>query len=139
MLNKELLLATEGQTAGPIKLTVGNSGGSNPVFGYSKQDATVGSDIGSVSKIPTWNLNGKPVAIMSLYSYNVGTSLVFSGFTPVDASTITMTVVEKGLTATLIKTQDWIIIYDTDTVVFNSSDIGKTFTIIFDPEPTGYV
>ena len=139
MLNKELLLTTESQTARHIKLTVGNSGGSNPVFGYSKQDVTVGSDIGSVSKIPTWNLNGKPVAIMSLGSYNVGTSLVFTGFTPVDASTITMTVVEKGLTATLIKTQDLITFYNTDTVVFNSSDIGKTFTIIFDPEPTGYV
>jgi hypothetical protein len=47
-----------------------------------------------------------------------------------------MTVVEKKLTVVL----NWdIYFYYTMTEVFNSSDVGKTFTIVFDPEPTGYV
>lgn len=134
MLNKELLLATEGRTAGHIKLTVGDL---NNTFGYSKiMDLP---QQGSVNKIPTWGLNGKPVAMMGLYTYTNDSSLVFDTWSHIDAPSITITVVEKGLTATLLKSQDWLTLYYTNTKFFNSSDVGKTYTIIFDPEPTGYV
>ena len=134
MLNKDLLLATEGQTAGHIKLTVGDL---QDTFWYSKIEGI--SQQGSVNKIPTWGLNGKPVAMMSLYTYTSGSSLLFDTWSYIDAPSITITVVEKGLTATFIKNQDWLTSYDTNTKFFNSSDIGKTYTIVFDPEPTGYV
>lgn len=134
MLNKELLLATEGRTAGHIKLTVGDL---ENTLGYSKI-----ADLpqqGSVNKIPTWGLNGKPIAMMGLYTYTNGSSLLFDAWSNIDATNITITVVEKGLTATLLKNQSWLISFDTNTKFFNSSDVGKTYTIVFDPEPTGYV
>jgi hypothetical protein len=55
----------------------------------------------------------------------------------VNADSITMTVVEKKLTVVL----NWHSRYGyhTMTEVFDPSDQGKTFTIVFDPEPTGYV
>lgn len=48
-----------------------------------------------------------------------------------------MTVVEKGLTITLKRDETFG--YAMLDEIFNSSDIGKTFTIVFDLEPIGYV
>lgn len=133
MLNKELLLATEGQTAGHIKLTVGQD---STYTGYYNMDSP---SIGAVNKTPTWNLTGKPVAMVGMYTHYSGSTILFDLWSAVDATSITATVVEKGLTATFIKTTDWLIGYFTDTKFFNSSDVGKTYTIVFDPEPTSYV
>ena len=131
-------MATEGQTAGHIKLTVGvGTGDASSSFGYL--NTNLADPFGSVSKIPTWNLQGKPVAMEALYSASWVTYLLFMEKPHVDADTITVTIVEKGLTTTLIKTTQFLTFYIANTVVFNSSDVGKTFTIIFDPEPTGYV
>lgn len=63
------------------------------------------------------------------------TTLVFDYADKVDADSITMTIVEKGLTVTLYWSS---VQYVADVTAFNSSDVGKTFTIVFDPEPTGY-
>lgn len=140
MLNKELLLlATESQTAGHIKLTVGNA---QSTYGYRNDGGRY--DCGSVSKVPTWNFNGRPIAITGLYYSRGYTILAFStGEQRVDASKITVTVVEKGVTQTLALVIDTSFtryeLYTGSTSLFNSSDVGKTFTIIFDPEPTGYV
>jgi hypothetical protein len=61
---------------------------------------------------------------------------MFEDLSKVDADNITMTVVEKKLTVVL----DWDDgLYSTNAQVFNSSDEGKTFTIVFDTKPTGYV
>lgn len=132
MLNKELLLTTESQIAGHIKLTVGE--GTTPgTFGYSPDE-----DAGSINRIPTWNKKGNPIKMVSLLTNTKthNTIMVFYQTSNVDAKIITMTVVEKKLTVAL----DWdIYFYNTMTEVFDPSDRGKTFTIVFDPEPTGYV
>ena len=130
MLNKEMLLTTEDQPAGSIKLTVGYGKG---VIGHSRQ-----YDEGSVSRRPIWNLRGSPVVMDGLVSYTSTriTALLFEDYSNVDADSITVTVVEKGLTISLDWDGD---MYSANTRVFNSSDEFKTFTIVFDPEPTGYV
>lgn len=130
MLNKELLLTTEDQPAGSIKLTVGYGKG---VIGYSIQD-----DEGSVSRRPIWNLRGYPVVMDCLISYTSikATALIFEDWSKVDTDSITVTVVEKGLTITLHWDGD---VYSAKTLAFDPSDEWKTFTIVFDPEPTGYV
>lgn len=132
MLNKELLLlTTEDQPAGSIKLTVGYG---DDVIGYS-----ILYDEGSVSRRPIWNFKGQPVAIMDglvSFTYNRITALMFKEGTKADARSITVTVVEKGLTITLSWDGET---YSANTRVFDPSDEGKTFTIVFEPEPTGYV
>lgn len=129
MLNKKFLIATKGQTAGHIKLTVGSDGKS---FGYSE------GTHGSVSKVPYWHVNGKPGAMIALFCHSNATFLTHSEHKPADDTPeITVTVVEKGLTVTLDR-YGILGYYTVGTEIFNSSDVGKTFTIIFDPEPTGY-
>lgn len=129
MLNKELLLATESQIAGHIKLTVGERYGT---FGYFEDQA------GSIDRIPTWNKGENPIKMLSILtdpeSHN--TIMDFYRQVKVNAYSITMTVVEKKLTVVL----NWHSRYGyhTTTEVFDPSDKGKTFTIVFDPEPTGY-
>ena len=132
MLNKELLLTTESQIAGHIKLTVGENT-TDESFGWSSEN-----NVGSINRIPTWNKNGDPIKIYSLFTYpeNHYTAMLFHKALKVDANSITMTVVEKKLTVVL----NWYsFYYRTQTEVFDPSDRGKTFTIVFDPEPTGYV
>lgn len=131
MLNKELLLATESQIAGHIKLTVGK--GPTGALGYMPYD-----NAGSINRIPTWNKKGDPIKIFGLFT-DPGfhyTSFSLYNALKADADSITMTVVEKKLTVVL----NWdSFFYKTTTEVFDPSEQGKTFTIIFDPEPTGYV
>lgn len=132
MLNKELLLTTESQIAGHIKLTVGEDTTAKS-FGWSSEN-----NVGSINRIPTWNKNGDPIKIYSLSAYpeNHYTAMLFYKALKVDANSITMTVVEKKLTVVL----NWYsFYYRTQAEVFDPSDRGKTFTIVFDPEPTGYV
>ena len=134
MLNKELLLTTENQPAGSIKLTVGRDDISE-IFGYYEAYS-----IGTLSRIPTWNLEGEPVAMTTLASYvnAINSVLVFDYLSRVGADSITVTVVEKGLTVTFYwstRSQTYV----ASEMVFIPSDVGKTFTIVFDPEPTGYV
>ena len=132
MLNKELLLATGGQSVEPIKLTVGASGIGS--YGYSAYEKVYGS----VSKVPCWNVNGKPTAMSALGGSTSTTYLWLAGFARADGITkITVTVVEKKLTVTFVYST--FLGYILEANIFNSSDVGKTFTIVFDPEPTGYV
>lgn len=140
MLNKELLLATESQPSGHVKLTVGNN---RRTFGYRNDGGRY--NCGSVSKVPTWNLQSRPIAMTGLYHSSGYTYLVYSsGEQHVDASNITVTVVEKGLTQKLSLIIDpsftrYELYTEGLKQIFDSSDVGKTFTIVFDPEPTGYV
>lgn len=132
MLNKELLLTTESQIAGHIKLTVGE-GTISGAFGYIPDE-----NAGSINRIPTWNKNGNPIKMFSLLTdpETHNTVMLFYQASKVDANSITMTVVEKKLTVVL----NWdTYFYNTMTEVFDPSDRGKTFTIVFDPEPIGYV
>lgn len=132
MLNKELLLTTESQIAGHIKLTVGE-GTTGETFGYIPDE-----NAGSINRIPTWNKDGNPIEMYSLLTSPEDhyTSMLFYKALKVDANSITMTVVEKNLTVVL---KWYSFYYKTQTEVFDPSDRGKTFTIVFDPEPTGYV
>ena len=103
------------------------------LFGYITAE-----NAGSINRIPTWNKEGNPIKMLSLLtapnSHN--SVILFDQSSKVDANSITMTVVEKKLTVVL----DWyIFFYNTMTEVFDPSDLGKTFTIVFNPEPTGYV
>ena len=129
MLNKELLLTTESQIAGHIKLTVGER---YDTFGYFEDQA------GSINRIPTWNKGENPIKMLSLLTNpEIHNSVMdFYRSSKVNADSITMTVVEKKLTVVL----NWHSYYGyhTMTEVFDPSDQGKTFTIVFDPEPTGY-
>lgn len=129
MLNKELLLTTESQIAGHIKLMVGERAGT---FGYYETSA------GSINRIPTWNKGENPIKILSILtnpeSHN--TIMDFYRQVRVNADSITMTIVEKKLTVVLQWHSRYG--YHTMTEVFDHSDQGKTFTIVFDPEPTGY-
>lgn len=88
MLNKELLLATESQIAGHIKLTVGEISGT---FGYFEDRA------GSINRIPTWNKGENPIKMFSILTdpeiHN--TVMDFYQQVRVNADSITMTVVEK--------------------------------------------
>lgn len=143
MLNKELLLATGSQTKGYIKLVVGWSDNNQlywynrRMFGYSNTTAI--AIFGSISKAPCWNVKGKPFAMQALSCDSKSTILVLQDFMVADdIKEITVTVVEKKLTATL-KYDDSLSYSTTDSVLFNSTDLGKSFTIVFDPEPTGYV
>lgn len=132
MLNKELLLTTESQIAGHIKLTVGE-GTTRGDLGYIPDE-----NAGSINRIPTWNKKGNPIKMFSLLTApeTHNTVMLFYQASKVDANSITMTVVEKKLTVVL----NWdSYFYYTMTEVFDPSDRGKTFTIVFDPEPTGYV
>lgn len=136
MLNKKLLLATGSQTAGHIKLTV-EKFSSDPIsYGYANSGDIQG---GSVSKVPCYNLNGNPISLTLLASQSSKTIMWFGVLDAIDHNSIRMTIVEKGLTVEFNKTVDWVIEYVSNHVVFNSSDVGKTFTIIFDPEPISYV
>lgn len=129
MLNKELLLATESQMAGHIKLTVGERG---ECFGYYEDLA------GSINRIPTWNKGEDPIKMLSILTDPASHETIMNFYQQVKVNVynITMTVVEKNLTVAL----GWhsFFGYYTATEVFDPSDQGKTFTIVFDSEPTGY-
>lgn len=83
MLNKELLLTTESQLGGHIKLTVGE-GTTGGTFGYDPDE-----NAGSINRIPTWNKEGNPIKMWSLYTIpdNHNTAMIFYQALKVDANT----------------------------------------------------
>lgn len=132
MLNKELLMVTEGKTEWYTKLTVGSA---NDHYGYGTDKDLLGI-FGSISKEPSWTFNGKSCSVWTLNSYKNVTYLYINnaGEAQKYLSKITVTVVEKNLTATFKDTDFFG--YESQTVLFTPNDVGKTFTLIFDPEPT---
>lgn len=134
MLNKELLMVTEGKTEWYTKLTVGSA---NNIYGYSKDKDLLGI-FGSISKEPSWTFKGKSCTMLALTSYKKTTSLFMENVEEVKdyLSEITVTVVEKNLTSTF--KYGSLFGYDSQAELFTPYDVGKTFTIVFDPEPTGY-
>ena len=134
MLNKELLMVTEGKTEWYTKLTVGTA---HNIYGYSKAKDLLGI-FGSISKEPSWTFKGKSCTMLALTSYKNTTSLFMENAKEVKdyLSEITVTVVEKNLTSTF-KYSD-IFGYDSQAELFTSYDVGKTFTIVFDPQPISY-
>lgn len=134
MLNKELLMVTEGKTEWYTKLTVGSA---NNIYGYSKDKDLVGI-FGSISKEPSWTFKGKSCTMLALASHKKTTSLFMENAAEVKAylSEITVTVVEKNLTSTF--KYSTIFGYASQAELFTPYDVGKTFTIVFDPEPTSY-
>ena len=134
MLNKEFLLATGSQTERHIKLTVGSA---NNIYGYSKDKDLLGI-FGSISKEPSWTFKGKSCTMLALASYKKTTSLFMENVEEVKdyLSEITVTVVEKNLTSTF--KYSYLFGYESQAELFTPYDVGKTFTIIFDPEPTSY-
>lgn len=134
MLNKELLMVTEGKTEWYTKLTVGSA---NNHYGYATDKDLLGI-FGSISKEPSWTFKGKSCSMWALTSYKNATTLFMNNVGEVKdyLSEITVTVVEKNLTSTFKYSSFFG--YDSQTVLFTPDDVGKTFTIVFDPEPTSY-
>lgn len=135
MLNKELLMVTEGKTEWYTKLTVGSD--NNNIYGYSTDKDILGI-FGSINKEPSWTFRGKSCTMRALSSYNKASYLFMENVGEVKdyLSEITVTVVEKNLTSTF--KYSTIFGYDSPTELFTPYDVGKTFTIVFDPEPTSY-
>lgn len=134
MLNKELLMVTGGKTEGYTKLTVGGSG---PYYGYSTNEDLLGI-FGSMSKELSWTFKEISCSMWAFESEINGTHLfVYNpGTLKKYFSEIKVTVVEKNLTLTFKDTS--IFGYSTQTVLFTSDDVGKTFTISFDLPPGSY-
>lgn len=134
MLNKELLMVTEGKTEWYTKLTVGSA---NNIYGYSSDKDLLGI-FGSISKEPSWTFKGKSCTMRALSSYKNTTSLFMENVVEVKdyLSEITVTVVEKNLTSTFKYSS--IFDYESHAELFTPYDVGKTFTIVFDPKPTSY-
>lgn len=134
MLNKELLMVTGGKTGWYTKLTVGSA---NNHYGYSTDKDLLGI-FGSVSKEPSWTFKGESCSVWSFNSYTGSTFLfvnkpsTFRNY----FSEITVTVVEKNLTLTFKEAN--IFGFSSQTVLFTPDDVGKTFTIGFDPPPGSY-
>lgn len=135
MLNKELLMVTEGKTEWYTELTVGSSAS---IYGYSTDKDLLGI-FGSISKEPSWAFKGKSCTMRALTTYEKATRLFMENVAEVKDyfSEITVTVVEKNLTSTFNYSS--IFCYESQAGLFTPYDVGKTFTIVFDPEPTGYV
>ena len=134
MLNKELLMVTGGKPEQYTKLTVGT--GSNH-YGYSSDKDIMGI-FGSMSKETSWTFNGKDCSIWGFTSYGDDTSLLvnYPGEIQKYLSEIIVTVVEKNLKVAFKDIN--IFGYAAHTVLFTPNDVGKTFTIGFDPPPDSY-
>lgn len=134
MLNKELLMVTGGKTEWYTKLTVCSA---NNHYGYSTDKDLMGI-FGSISKVPSWTFKDKSCPIWAFTSYKNNTILYVDNALLIKNyfSEITVTVVEKNLTLTL--KDDNLFGYGSPTVLFTPDDIGKTFTIGFDPPPGSY-
>lgn len=132
MLNKELLMVTGGsKTEWYTKLTVGSA---NAHYGYSTDKDLMGI-FGSISKEPAWTFKGKSCSVWAFISYKNDTFLFVNNVGTIKKyfSEITVTVVEKNLTLTFKDNN--IFGYGAQTVLFTPADVGKTFTISFDPPP----
>lgn len=134
MLNKELLMITGGKTGWYTKLTVGTA---NNNYGYSTDKDFLGV-FGSMSKEPAWTFNGKSCSVWAFASGKIDTALLVSNLETIKKyfSEITVTVVEKNLTVTF--KDPTLFGYSSQTVLFTPDDVGKTFTIGFDPPPDSY-
>lgn len=136
MLNKELLLAAGTSTAeNRIKLTVGASTESNVTYyGYRGNPA-----IGSVSRIPQWfNKDNVLLTLSSFLATNTGANIVFDDFSR-EPKNVSVTVLEKGRTVNL--QSDFVLAFwglFAEDRIFTASDVGKTFTLVFDPPPDSY-
>lgn len=136
MLNKELLMVTGGKTEWYTKLTVGRDKNNNH-YGYSAPKSFMGV-FGSISKELSWTFKEKSCSVYGFANYKSDTVLYMSnpGIIKNYFSEITVTVVEKNLTLTLKANN--ILGYGSQTVLFTPDDVGKTFTIGFDPPPGSY-
>lgn len=134
MLNKELLMVTGGKPGWYTKITVG---GANDRYGYSIDKALMGI-FGSMSKEPSWTFKGKPCTAGAFASYRDNTVIFVDnpGIIKKYFSEITVTVVEKNLALTLKDNN--LFGYGAQTALFTPDDVGKTFTVGFDPPPDSY-
>lgn len=134
MLNKNLLMLTGGETEWYTKLTVGKS---YDHCGYStdKNHVTL---FGSMSEEPSWTFKGESCPMWAFTTYKNDTILYINNSETIKSyfSEITVTVVEKKLTLTFKGTSKFG--YSSQTVLFTPDDVGKTFTIGFDPPPGSY-
>lgn len=136
MLNKELLLVAGTSTAeGHIKLTVEASTESDiTYYGYRGNPA-----IGSVSRIPQWfNKDNVLLTLSSFLATNTGAISVFDDYHK-EPKSVSVTVLEKGRTVNLQSARvltSWGLF--TEDLIFTASDVGKTFTLVFDPPPDSY-
>lgn len=134
MLNKELLMVTGGKTEWYTKLTVG---GAKNRYGYSTNKDLMGI-FGSMSKEPSWTFKGETCSTWAFSSHKDNTTLYVNNPSIIKKyfSEITVTVVEKNLTLAFKDLN--IYGYGVQTVLFTPDDVGKTFTIGFDPHPGSY-
>ena len=138
MLNKELLLAAGTSTAESyIKLTVGVTTANDLIYyGYGYDGKT---DFGSVTRIPQWfNKDNVLLTIVEFSTNNYETRIAFDDFSK-EPKKVSVTILEKGRTVTLQGSFVfglWVLF--TEDLIFTASDVGKTFTLVFDPPPDSY-
>lgn len=136
MLNKELLMASEGVPWAHILMTVGQI----------IDDKTVGwnayNPMGSVDRVPSWKIYGYTCALNSLEVRNAGsytTCSLSSNFQDSFPSRFYLTISVDGISRDFefssIFGPDGLYMFD----AFNlQSKVGQTLAVIFDPPPDGY-
>lgn len=135
MLNKEqLLMAGKGAPREHILMTVGQST-ANKTVGWNTYDP-----MGSVDRVPSWNIYGYTCVLDSLESKNAGsytTCYLSSNFQDPFPSRFHLTISVDGISRDFefssASYPDGIYMFD----AFNlQSKVGQTLAVIFDPPPT---
>lgn len=137
MLNKEqLLMVGKGAPREHILMTVGQST-ANKTVGWNTYDP-----MGSVDRVPSWNIYGYTCVLDSLEYINAGsytTCYLSSNFQDPFPSRFHLTISVDGISRDFefssASYSDDIYMFD----AFNlQSKVGQTLAVIFDPPPDGY-
>lgn len=138
MLNKELLLCTKAKPHDVhMRLTVGYWEPGKE-YGYS----TYIYNTGAADRIPKWfTQDGSTLQEIKIFTSKAAykTSITLKEETKIPRA-LTVTIIEKNLTIPLQPHQEWDwFLLNNEIQAFDESDLGKTFSISFDPPPDGYV
>lgn len=136
MRNKELLMAGDNAPQGHILMTVGQST-ANKTVGWNTYDP-----MGSVDRVPSWNIYGYTCALDSLECRNAGSytdCYLSSNFQDIFPSRFHLTISVDGISRDFefssAGSPDNTYMLD----AFNlQSKVGQTLVVIFDPPPDGY-
>lgn len=134
MLNKELLMTGNNAPHGHILMTVGQSI-ANKTVDWNTYDS-----MGSVDRVPSWNIYGYTCVLDTLEFVNTGPFTVCylsSNFQDLFPNEFHLTISVDGISRNFnfrsASNSDSIYMFD----AFNlESKVGQTLAIIFDPSPT---
>ena len=95
---------------------------------------------GSMSRVPMWySKDGSQLlALFSIHSHAKGTTATYDD-PKKEPINFQITILEKGLTVDLQAGFNWVwLLTSSNANVFTKADVGKTFTILFNPAPYSY-